>query len=67
MTISVYYPYYDVYTDINTDRVTLPYLKNLNGVSGLSRIMGDFNNSIGGWLNIPDQDYIQPNSNRGSK
>ena len=51
--VSVYFPFYDVYADISTPRRMIEIL------------MEDDSSQV--WLDLPDQDYINPSCNRGSK
>jgi len=64
MAISVYYPYYDVKTNIDTPKFYLPMLSDIK--HGRTKVMiNPMRGKSKSWLNIPDQDYIQP-SNEGS-
>ena len=56
MAISVYYPYYDIYVDITAPKPFLPMIANHFRTLEKQRLNA-------AWLNIPDQDYIQPSNN----
>jgi len=72
MSVSVYYPYYDVYADIDDPMEETRMLEDRRKAVVLDnekKLFREYRKELRKtWLDIPNQDYLQPRKdcNRGS-